>query len=66
VLHSIPTGDAIEAMVWILGSACTGTAMDDILCLLKWVHHHRGQINAAGHCISAHNLAAFRAFLEGA
>lgn len=65
VLRSIPTGDAIEAMVWVLGSACTENMVDDILALLHWVRRHQKQIIASGHRISVHNSAAFRAFLEG-
>jgi len=62
-LHSVPTGDAVEAMVWVL--ACTEDATKDILALLQWARHHHVLITASGHHFSAHNLAAFRAFLEG-
>ncbi|KAK5957820.1 hypothetical protein OHC33_001009 [Knufia fluminis] len=63
VLHSVPSGDAIEAMVWVL--ACGTDAQQDIRALLKWVRKHHERITASGHRFSAHNIAAFRVFLEG-
>ncbi|KAK5092265.1 hypothetical protein LTR70_001926 [Exophiala xenobiotica] len=63
---SIPTGDAIESMVWILGvgSAHSSTMIGDVLSLLHWVRCRHTQIFTAGYHVTVHNLATFRLFLE--
>ena len=65
MMHSIPDGDAIESMVWILGSTLASDMVGSILSLLQWVRLHQELIAAEGYRITKHNLAAFRLFLEG-
>lgn len=65
MLHSIPTGDSIEAMAWVLGTSHHRTALDDIVTLLYWVHAHKDTILGSGQRITRHNLGVFRFFFEG-
>ena len=64
-LRHIPRGDDIEAMVWVLGAVQTPSGIKDISKLLAWVVPRRKVMLAHGHRLTTHNLAAFRAFLEG-
>ncbi|KAK5075129.1 hypothetical protein LTR64_001334 [Lithohypha guttulata] len=65
ILHSVPRGDAIEAMVWVLATAQNSSSVDDMVQLLRWTRHHLEQIKLHGHGLSKHNLAAFKTFLTG-
>lgn len=63
-MRSLPPGDAIADMVWVLGSTHGFKVAGDVLALLHWVRYHHAQIITAGHRITKHNLAVFRFFLE--
>lgn len=65
ILLEVPRGNAIEALVWSLGTAQTEASMEDTLQLLRWTHHHRVQLRKHTLLPTKHNLAAFRAFLTG-
>lgn len=65
ILCHIPKGEAIEALVWVLGTAQNESSVQDTLQLLRWTHHHRHQLRKHNLVPTKHNLAAFRAFLTG-
>ncbi|KAJ9656677.1 hypothetical protein H2198_004796 [Neophaeococcomyces mojaviensis] len=65
VLHSVPRGDNVESMVWLLASGNAQDQVSDILDLLFWLNKNRDQITSNGRHITKHNMCAFRAYLEG-
>lgn len=65
VLHSLPLGDDIEAMVWLLTNPTNFSHVEDVLSLLYWLNRHLEKDFADTRRISKHNLCAFRIVLEG-
>lgn len=64
-LHSLPLGDDIEAMIWLLASPTNASHIEDVLALLYWLNRHQEEIVADTRRVSKHNLCAFRIVLEG-
>jgi len=65
IFHSIPTGDNIESMVWLLACDQSTSQVRHIVDLLFWLNHNREQITWNDRRITKHNMCAFRAYLEG-